>query len=193
MSVTVYARSSNRNLELLATLYDLAPDGTTRKITKGGVLGSQHELIKDWSWTDSKGTIIWPWPNLERDRYLTPGHTYRFDIALAARQWSIEPAHRLRLELTTQSPASICPATGQIPFAIEPCKLTAPQQQTLPGGVYTLLYGPSNLSSLNVPLVPAHTFPAVRAGRTDTAPTSRSGAEPSSSFTLPLDWGTQPK
>jgi predicted acyl esterase len=82
MRVTVYARSNNRNLALLATLYDLAADGTARRITRGGILGSQHELNKKWSWTDSKGTMIWPWPTLERDEFLTPSHIYRFDIAL---------------------------------------------------------------------------------------------------------------
>jgi len=43
-----------------------------------------------------------PWQRLERDAYLTPGQIYRFELALAPRQWGLRPGHRLRLELTTQ-------------------------------------------------------------------------------------------
>jgi uncharacterized protein len=184
ISATVYARSSNTNMELLAKLYDVAPDGTSTRVTTGGLLGSQRTLNKEWSWTDRKGTVIWPWPTLENDEYLTPGQAYRLEIPLAARQWGIAPGHRLRLELTTQSPASVCPPTGRVSLVSEPCKLTAPQQKTLPGGTYTILYGPQHPSTLNLPQVAPNALPSVPAGRTPTAP-----GGPGPAATLPLDWG----
>ena len=191
ISATVYARSSNTNMALLAKLYDVAPDGTSTRVTAGGLLGSQRTLNEDWSWTDRKGTVIWPWPMLEKDEYLTPGQTYRFEIPLAARQWGVAPGHRLRFELTTQSPASVCPANGQATLVSEPCKLTAPQQKTLPGGTYTILYGPQHPSALNLPQAERNAFPAVRAGRTPTAMPNFPGGAQGPPPTLPLDWGRE--
>lgn len=83
-----YARSSNANLELIAQLYDVAPNGRVTQITKGAVLGSLRALDRGRSGTDRRGTITWPWPTLQRDDYLKPGQVYRFDIALAPRRWT---------------------------------------------------------------------------------------------------------
>lgn len=186
MSATVYARSSNTNLALLAKLYDVAPDGTATRMTMGGLLGSQHRLDPEWSWTDSKGTMIWPWPTLERDEYLTPGQVYRFDVPLAARQWGLAPGHRLRLELTTQSPLDVCPQEGDVSLTSEPCHLTAPQQETLPGGRYTILFGPAYPSALNLPQRSWQAFPSVRSGPPPADWTDE--ATPYLDFTLPLEW-----
>ena len=189
ISATVYARSSNTNLALVAKLYDVAPDGTAERVSMGAILGSQRALDPDWSWTDQNGTMIWPWPTLERDDFLTPGEVYRLDIPLAARQWGIAPGHRLRLELTTQSPSDVCPEEGDVSLVSEPCRLTAPQQETLPGGTYAVLFGPEHPSALHLPQLPWQAFPDVRSGPppADWA----EGAEDSTylDFTLPLDWG----
>lgn len=188
MSVTVHARSSNTNMALLATLYDVAPDGTPTRITFGGLLGSQRALNSAWSWTDVNGAMVRPWPTLERDEYLTPGAVYRFDVPLAARQYGVAPGHRLRLELTTQSSLSACPRAGAVPFISEPCRLTAPQERTLPGGTYTILSGPEHPSALNLPLLPWRAFPTARSGPAP-SPAERPGSPGARSFTLPLDWG----
>lgn len=69
----------------------------------------------------------------------------------------------------------------------EPCRLTAPQQETLPGGTYTVLLGPERPSALHLPQLPWQAFEAVRSG-----PPPADWAEPSDylDFTLPLDWGS---
>ena len=189
ISATLYASSSNTNLVFIANLYDVAPDGTEQRISLGALLGSQSKLDADRSWRDSAGTIIWPWPELRRDDYLQPGQVQRFDLFLASRQWGLAPGHRLRLALTTQSPASVCPAEGTPPFVSEPCRLTAPQRATLPGGVYRLRFGPQESSSLNLPLLPYRAFTGVEAGSTPTAWNENQRRLEPGQTTLPLDWG----
>ncbi|MFV0360503.1 CocE/NonD family hydrolase, partial [Tropicimonas sp.] len=134
ISATIFASSSNANLELIASLYDVAADGTAKRISMGAVLGSQSRLADGKSWFDGDGTMTWPWPELLRDEALTPGQPTRFDLFLAVRQWGVAPGHSLRLELTTQSGADVCPAEGVLPMVSEPCRLTAPPAATLPGG-----------------------------------------------------------
>jgi uncharacterized protein len=190
ISATIYASSSNTNLVLLGRLYDVAPDGNATLITHGAVLGSQRELDPEKSWTDRRGTIVWPWPKLERDEYLVPGQVYRFDVALSPRQWGINPGHRLRLELTTQSPSDICPATGIPPsLGTDPCRLTEPQSRTVPGATYTIMQTPEWPSALNLPQLPWQVIPEVRAGILPTAFSESQRQPQMGTVTLPLDWG----
>ena len=188
ISASIYAQSSNTNLALIAKLYEVAPDGTIERVSMGAVLGSQRTLDSDRSWTDRRGTITWPWPKLRRDDFLTPSEVYRLHVALAARQWAIAPGSRLRLELTTQSPQEICPDEGNVALVSEPCRLTRPQQKTLPGGRYTLLFGPEYPSALHLPQLPWRALEGIRSG----PPPADWTDEPSPylNFTLPLDWGS---
>lgn len=188
MSVTVYVSSNNTNIVLLAKLYDVAPDGTSRRITYGGLLGSQSELNDEWSWTDESGKIIWPWPKLEKDIYLKPDKIYRFEVPMAARQWALQPGHSLRLELTTQSTSDVCPENGQFSLVSEPCRLTKPQQETVPGGIYRIYAGTEYPSSMKIPLLPFNSFEGVRSGPPPTNWPNDQTVGQGSNFTLPLEW-----
>jgi predicted acyl esterase len=189
ISASVYASSSNTNLELIARLYDVSPDGAAVQISRGAMLGSQSALDPDKSWADRNGVVIWPWPKLERDEELAPGEVRRFEIALASRQWGILPRHKLRLELTTQSPTSICPETGMPENVTEPCGLTAAQKRTLPGGVYRILHGTRWPSALNLPQLPANAFPTVANAVLPTAWDETNRRLDAGEFSLPIDWG----
>jgi len=115
---------------------------------------------------------------------------YRFDVSLAPRQWAIAPGHQVRLELTTQSPADICPPDAVPPKnGTDPCRLTAPQQATLPGGVYTVLHGPRWPSTLNLPQLPWKALHEVPATATATGYNEGNRRLEASTSTLPLDWG----
>ncbi len=195
MSAIMHAHSSNTNLVMIARLYDVDAAGEATLISRGAVLGSQRELDMVRSWTDAEGTVTWPWPTLSRDAYLTPGEVYRFDIALAPRQWGVRPGHRLRLELTTQTPLDVCPATEMPPVNdTDPCRLTETQEETVPGGVYTVLFGPETPSALNLPQLAFMTFSDVPAGPAPTpwSESFRRMSDPSQGdtiHTIPLDWG----
>lgn len=178
MSATVYASSSNTNLELLAALYDVAPDGTATEITRGTMLGSRREIDPRKSWTDRDGRITWPWQTLERDAYLKPGKAYRLNVNLEARQWGVVAGHRLRLELTTQPPAGACPGPEVFSLGVDPCYLTTPQQATVPGGTYRILRGPGYPTKISLPQLPALALPAKPCSVTPT----------SNNVCLPRDW-----
>lgn len=196
MSVTIHASSSNTNMVLIARLYDVDDAGEATLVSRGAVLGSQHMLDAAKSWTDAEGTVTWPWPMLTGDEYLAPEEVYRFDIALAPRQHAVQPGHHLRLELTTQTPAEMCPETEMPPVNdTDPCRLTEPQQETVPGGVYTILFGPETPSALNLPQLPSDNFSEVSAGLAPTpwSESFRRLSDPAQGdpiLTLPLDWGS---
>ena len=201
ISATLYASSSNTNMVLIPRLFDVAPDGAETLITKGGVLGSLRELDEAKSWKDQNGVMAWPWLTLKRDAYLTPQQVYRLDAPMGARQYGIRPGHRLKLEIITQNTAEICPDNLQPPVNSDNlCGLTAPQQATVPGAVYRILYGPNQISALNLPLLPYQAMPEVRSGVLPPAtPTPAPGAAAGAAAgggrgggapnTHPLDWG----
>jgi uncharacterized protein len=180
-SATVYASSNNTNLELIATLFDVAPDGLQTSVTFGAVLGSQSSLDPLRNWYDSNGVLSRPYTSQYRDEYLTPGRTEAFAIALHPRLWSLAPGHALRLVLTTQSPADQC-ASFAVAASILPCFLTAPQQATVPGGTYTIERSQVRASSLNLPLLPHLCLDTTASGATPTSGTN----------TEPLDWTGKP-
>ncbi|MEU7745486.1 CocE/NonD family hydrolase [Nonomuraea sp. NPDC049158] len=173
VSAAVYASSSNTNLVLIATLSDVAPDGTAAPITFGAVLGSQRALDPRKTWRDRDGTIIRPYTRQTGDSYLTPGEVTRFDIALHPRLWAVRPGHSVRLTLTTQTPAAACAGANVLP-----CALTAPAQATVPGGVYQVRRGSSSVS---LPLLPAGCF---RTAASAVTPTS-------GGFSQPMDWAAE--
>ena len=181
-SATIYASSSNTNLELIATLFEVAPDGSQTPITFGAVLGSQSALDPSRNWYDSNGVLTRPYTSQYRDDYLTPGHTQAFAIALHPRLWSLAPGHALRLVLTTQSPTALC-ANFAVAASILPCFLTAPEQATVPGGTYTIQRSPEAPSAVNLPLLPYLCLNTTTSGTTPTSGTN----------TEPLDWTGKPR
>ena len=179
ISTTVYASSSNTNIHLLAHLFDVAADNTVVEITQGSILGSLRELDPNKSWTDKNGTPVWPWQILEKDSFLTPGEVYRLDIVMEPRQWGVLPGHKLRVELTTQAVASLCPGPQEDAPGNDPCYLTESQKMTVPGGTYTIMYGPTHRSQLNLPQMPAN---ALADGGCKITPTS-------GDYCMPISWG----
>ena len=179
IAATLYARSSNRNLQLIAMLYDVAPDGTAAKLTQGAMIGSLRELDPAKSWSDSTGKPVWPWQTLNNDSYLTAEQVYRFDIHLEPRQWGILPRHRVRLQLTTQPEAGSCPGPREKAPGNAPCYLTAVQKRTVPAAVYTLVYGPLTPSQIDLPQLPLGAFAEAACKVTPT----------SEGFCMPSDWG----
>lgn len=172
IAATIYATSSNTNMELIASLYDVAPDGTATKITDGPILASQRELDPANSWYDENGLAVRPYLAQVGDSYLTPNRTYRLDIEITPTEWSIAPGDSLRLTFTTQEPTSQC--GGEV-FTIEPCFNTTPQLATLPGGTYSIQAGPRYPSAINLPLLPYMYFPTALSAVT---PTSGGASEP---------------
>ena len=188
MSVTLYASTSNTNLAFIAKLFDVSPKGDSTSISYGAIVGSMSELDTNYTWKDQTGTTIWPWPKLDKDIYLTPDQVNRFDIALATRQYAVKPGHKLVLQLTSQSAENICPDKGNVPFTAEPCGLTKPQQETLPGGRYSIYYSNKYPSALNLPVLPYKHFKEVSKGLPKQDSNTNNQNNAMRNFTLPMSW-----
>lgn len=185
LSLKLYAKSDNTNMEILARLYDVAPDDSVTEITKGAMLGSMSELDENMSWRTSDNIARWPWPKLNKDEYLTPDKIQTFEMALEPIQYGLQPKHRLRLVLSTQSLGS----DNKMGFLIaEPAELTAPQKATVPGGRYTILFGKNTPTALYIPQLPFEDFSAVKAVHTPTSWNELTRDFDKTGYTIPVEW-----
>jgi uncharacterized protein len=151
-SASLFASSTTSNLELIATLQEIALDGTVTTLSSGTVLGSMSENDPARSWTDKNGIPVRPYGKYDADRYVPAGTIKQYDFLIYSRFAFIRPGSKLRLVLTTQAPADICsPYLG-----IDPCFPTAPQKASLDGSRVTIHHGPSHPSAINLPLLKAN-------------------------------------
>lgn len=150
VTATIYLASSTPDAEIIATLEDVAPDGTTSSgiplLEADGVLdGRARSVDPARSWSDDAGRLISPFHpfSSQAEQDVTPGQVLRYDIEMQPQMWSVQPDHRLRLVLSTNDP-SVIP--------------TQPQRANLAGGTYAIQQGPS---FVNLPLMPLNAFPRV--------------------------------
>lgn len=150
----LYASSTGSNLVLIATLFDVAPDGKATRLTSGYVVGSLSQQDGSRAWSDARGLPIRPYGVFDKDRYLTPGQVQPFDFWISPRLASIEPNHSLRLVLSTQTLEADCAAKN---IGVDPCYPTATQKKSLPG-TYNVHFSPAAPSLINLPLLPLNAF-----------------------------------
>jgi uncharacterized protein len=186
ISATFYASSNTPNLDLIATLSDVAPDGTATVISRGQVLGSTSWVDPSRSWRDVHGVYIRPYEPDYFDKQLAPGRIYRLQAEIFPTTYGIVPGDSLQLTITTQMPtttgsgsAATNPCTPGIGH--DPCYFTTPELMTLTGGDFTLFYGGQYPSALNVPILPYRVYPTASSGVTST----------SAGYTEPLYWGPE--
>lgn len=108
ITAKLYAGSSGTNLNLIATLYNLAPDGTATKLSSGSLVGSMRRLDQTRSWLDKGGVSIRPYGTFAADDYLVPGQNYELDLRILPRVARLATGHAVRLSITTQTPAADC-------------------------------------------------------------------------------------
>jgi putative CocE/NonD family hydrolase len=124
VDATIYATSTRPDTEWVATLEDVAPDGTPTPITTGALLGSLRAVDASRSWTESDGRMILPYHpyTLASKQAVPAGAVTRFDVEIRPTFAQIAAGHRLRLTLTTSDLPALVP--------------TAPDAANLVGGVY---------------------------------------------------------
>jgi len=177
-ALRLHASSTTTDLQLMADLYDVAPDGTATPISHGGVLGSMRHLDPTKSWVDADREPIRPYLVLQREEVLVPGQVVALDIPLRPTVWRLDPGHRLRLRIVGQEETARClTKASEVTTDAVGCRARAVVQQRLAGATFMIQLGRG--SFLNVPLLEAGALPEARAGATPTTP---DGA------TLPLDW-----
>jgi predicted acyl esterase len=164
--LTVYAAANTTDVELTATLNVLSPAGTVVKQADGVLLGSQRALDPARSWYGS-GVLLQPAHPFSKDsqRAVVPGRTTRYDISLLANFTLIPAGDRIQVVLTSQPPANF--HAPLVPTPQELANLTGAPR--LAGGAYTVRYGASAASVLDLPLASPGQFTA---SATDWGPAS---------------------
>ena len=178
-ALRVWASSDTTELQLMADLYDVSPDGTTTAVTHGGIMGSLHDLDPARSWTDASGLPVRPFLSLVGDSYVPAGQVTEYDVPLYPKVWELAPGHRLMLKLSTQADERDClTAMEKVVWPVLGCKPRPSIISRLAGSTYTLESGGRYPSMLSLPLLPYESLPVIRSGVTPT----------SSGVVLPEQW-----
>jgi len=143
IDATVYATSTRPDVELVATLEDVGPDGASAPLTSGALLGSFRAVDPANSWLATDGRPLLPFHPYTRASVIpvTPGAVTRYDIEINPIVADLRPGHRLRLTLTTSDSPHLVPL--------------AQQAQNLAGGVYEIQRNAAAASYLELPIAPS--------------------------------------
>jgi predicted acyl esterase len=144
----VHATATTSETVWVAHLDDVAPDGASRPLTQGALLGSHRALDPSRTWYLPDGTVLRPHHVSSRvaAQPVVPGELTRYDIELFPTAALIAPNHRLRLTMTTYDFPHLVP--------------TKPARQALLGGVYRVKQGGLTPSHLVIPLADPDAFGA---------------------------------
>ncbi|HUE28837.1 MAG TPA: CocE/NonD family hydrolase, partial [Solirubrobacteraceae bacterium] len=102
IDATVFVQSSTPDAELLASVDVVSPDGSSRPISSGALLGSLRAVDRRRSWRED-GRLILPWhPYTSASaRDMQPGAVERLEIEVYPTVARIAPGDSLRLTLSS--------------------------------------------------------------------------------------------
>jgi putative CocE/NonD family hydrolase len=143
LAATVYAKATTTETQFVAEVEDVAPDGSSRPLTEGALLGSLRQVDGSRSWKGADGNYVLPYhPYTQASSSpVTPGALTRYDLEIFPTFATIAPGHSLRVTLSTSDAPHLLP--------------NLPQTQQLLGGVYAVSRGGNEASALEVPLEPS--------------------------------------
>jgi putative CocE/NonD family hydrolase len=140
IGATIYASANTSETEWIVTVDDVSPDGSSRPLATGDLLGSLRKTDPALGWT-LDGKVIAPGhPYDQATRAaVTPGAVTRYDIEIPPILARIDRGHRLRITINSSDTPYL------LPFAYE--------LQNLTGGIYNVYRTSQYPSAINVPLV----------------------------------------
>ena len=146
ITLTVHATATTSETLWVAHLDDVAPDGASRPLTQGALLGSHRALDPDRTWYLPDGTVRRPYHLSTRSAVepVVPGELTRYDVEIFPTAAMIEPGHRLRLTVTTYDFPHLVP--------------TKPARRALIGGSYQLHQGGPTPSHLLISVADPDSF-----------------------------------
>ena len=135
----MHATATTSETLWVAHLDDVFPDGTSRPLTQGALLGSLRALDPSRTWMPD-GTVLRPHHISTRAaaQPVVRGELTRYDVEIFPTAALVDTGHRLRLTVTTYDFPHLVP--------------TKPARRALVGGRYQLRQGGSTPSYLVVPL-----------------------------------------
>jgi putative CocE/NonD family hydrolase len=164
IDATIYASSTRPDTELVATVEDIAPDGTSLPLTSGALLGSFRALDPTLSWLAPDGRPLLPYhPYTKASVTAVPvGAVTRYDIEVFPTLADIAKGHRVRLTLTTSDIPHLLPSTAQA--------------LNLAGGVYEVQRHAGAASYIELPLAAPDAFSTSTLLAAASPPSSRRAA-----------------
>ena len=140
IAATIYARANTRETELVVNIEDVAPNGTSRPLTQGALLGSARTLNRARSWRVDGKTLLPYHPYTARTAVaVREGAVTRYEIEVFPTYATIEPGHRIRVTVDTTDFPHLVP--------------TPPQLLKLLGGSYQVQRTATAPSSITLPLL----------------------------------------
>jgi len=139
-TLTLSATADTTETAWVAHLDLVTPDGRTRPLTEGALLGSHRALDEERTWYTPDGDVLWPYHRSTREscRPVAPGEPTRYDVELFPTAALITTGDRLRLTLTTSDFPQLSPSR--------------PARRALAGGHYRLHLGGAHGCRLILPL-----------------------------------------
>jgi len=140
IDATIYAKANTAETEWVVNVEDVAPDGTSKPLTQGALIGSQRALDAAKSWTVG-GKLLLPYHPYAKAaaRAVPKNATVRYDVEVFPTYSTIATGHRIRVTVTTTDFPHLMP--------------TPPQLTKLLGGRYQVQRGGAAASSVTVPLL----------------------------------------
>jgi putative CocE/NonD family hydrolase len=146
IAARIYATSTRPETELVATLEDVSPDGSSAPLTSGALLGSFRDVDSERTWRAPNGNPTLPYHPYSKSsvKPVTPGKVTRYDIEIFPTLAELAQGHRLRLTITTSDTPHLLPSPAQ--------------SANLAGGVYQVQRNKSSASYIEVPLADPDAF-----------------------------------
>jgi putative CocE/NonD family hydrolase len=140
ISATVYATASTTETEWVVNVEDVAPNGTSKPLTEGALLGSQRALDASRSWSVD-GSMIMPYHPYTKQAAtaVVPGKVTRYDIEVFPTFSTIAAGHRIRVTLSSSDFPHLLP--------------TPPELLKLLGGHYQVQRTATAPSSVTISLI----------------------------------------
>ncbi len=148
IDASIYAASTTKDAEWVATVEDVAPGGASTPLTAGALLGSFRAVDSARSWYGPSGQPLLPYhPYTQASvKPVTTGSVTRFDVEVFPTVAMLAPGHRLRLTITTSDTPHLGPTPAQL--------------ANLVGGRYQVQRNAGAASFIELPLAPAASLAA---------------------------------
>ncbi|MFE6954581.1 CocE/NonD family hydrolase [Streptomyces sp. NPDC057696] len=140
ISTHIRAKVSSLDSQWVVRVEDVAPDGTSKPLSRGALLGSQRALDSGRTWTAPDGTTLMPYhPHTAASTsYAKPGTAHSYEVEVFPTQATIKAGHRIRLTVGTNDSPALIPSVAQT--------------TKLVGGVYDIQHGGTEASYVQLPL-----------------------------------------
>lgn len=146
VGVTLHATATTRETLWVVHLDDVAPDGTSKPLSTGALLGSFRELDEKRTWYAPDGGVLLPFHPCTKEsvQEVTPGAVTRYDIEVYPIAARIAAGHRIRITVATSDFPNLAPGRLRRPL--------------LAGGVYRIQRGGAYASYVTIPLADPEKF-----------------------------------